>query len=248
MTDEFAGRVALVTGASSGIGAATARRFAAEGADVVLAARTETALSTVAAECREAGVEALSVPTDVTDAAAVEALVAATTDRFGRLDVAVANAGVGEARDVPIPELPLEQFERVTETNVHGAFHTTRAVLPALRASTGALVFVGSFKGRYPSTSTPVYAASKWWLRGFARSVAGRVGPDGVGVTVVNPSGVTTPFGSEFREEPNETALDEETTLDAADVADAVVYAAGRDAPATVTELNLDRRDVLARF
>ena len=248
MTDEFAGRVALVTGASSGIGAATARRFAAEGADVVLAARTETALSAVAAECREAGVEALSVPTDVTDAAAVEALVEATTDRFGRLDVAVANAGVGEARDVPIPELPLEQFERVTETNVHGAFHTTRAVLPALRASAGALVFVGSFKGRYPSTSTLVYAASKWWLRGFARSVAGRVGPDGVGVTVVNPSGVTTPFGSEFREEPNETALDEETTLDAADVADAVVYVAGRDAPATVTELNLDRRDVLARF
>lgn len=244
----LAGSVALITGASSGIGAATARRLADAGADVVLAARGSSALADVAADCESAGVEALAVPTDVTEYAAVEALVDATIERFGRIDTVVISAGIGEARDVPIPELPLEQFERVTETNVHGAYYTTRATLPALKAAGGALVFVGSFKGRHPSTSTPVYAASKWWLRGFALSIAGRAGPDGVGVTLVNPSGVTTQFGSEFRDRSNVTALDDESTLDATDVAGAIAYAAAQEPPATVTELDLNRRDVLERF
>ena len=193
-------RVALITGASSGIGAATARRLASDGTDVVLAARRDAPLATVRDQCKQAGVDALAVPTDVTDRAAVDALVEAAVDWFGRLDIAVVNAGIGEARDVPLSDLPVEQFERVTATNIHGAYYTTRAVLPALRESDGALVYVGSYKGKHPSTSTPVYAASKWWLRGFALSVSGRVGSDGVAVTLVNPSGVRTAFGSEFRD------------------------------------------------
>lgn len=244
----LAGSVALITGASSGIGAATARRLADAGVDVVLAARGGSALADVAADCESAGVEALAVPTDVTDYAAVEALVDATLERFGRIDTVVISAGIGEVRDVPISELPLEQFERVTETNIHGAYYTTRATLPALHDAGGALVFVGSFKGKHPSTSTPVYAASKWWLRGFALSIAGRAGPDGVGVTLVNPSGVTTQFGSEFRDRTNVTALDDESTLDATDVARAIAYAAAQEPPATVTELDLNRRDILERF
>lgn len=242
------GDVALITGASSGIGAATARRLADAGVDVVLAARREAALADVAADCEAAGVDAVSVPTDVTDHAAVEALVDATLERFGRLDIAVVNAGIGEARDVPVSELPVEQFDRVTATNVHGAFYTTRAALPPLRDAGGALVFVGSYKGKHPSTSTPVYAASKWWLRGFALSVAGQVGPDGVGVTLVNPSGVTTRFGTEFRDRPNTAALDDASTLDATDVAEAIAYAAAQEPPATVTELDLNRRDIFERF
>lgn len=240
--------VALVTGASSGIGAATARRFAETGTNVVLAARSQDTLAAVAEDCHEAGVDALAVPTDVTDPAAVEALVEATTERFGRLDTAVVNAGIGEQRDVPLSELPREQFERVTETNVHGAFYTTQAVLPALREAAGALVFVGSYKGKYPSTSTPVYAASKWWLRGFAASVAGRVGPEDVAVTVVNPSGVPTDFGSEFRPETNTETLDPAVTVGAEDVADAIVYAATRPGPAAVAELDLYRQDIHERF
>ena len=252
MSGAFDGEVALVTGASSGIGAATARRFAGEGANVVLAARRSDALEAVAEECREAGadagVEALTVPTDVTDADAVAALVDATTERFGRLDTVVVNAGTGEERDRPLEEIPNAQFRQVTETNVHGAYYTTRAALPGLRDGGGSLVFVGSYKGHYPSTSTPIYAASKWWLRGFAKSISGRVGPDGVGVTVVNPSGVTTDFGSEFRERTNADALPAAETLDATDVADAIAYAAGQEPPATVTELDLYRRDILERF
>ncbi|CAI49867.1 probable oxidoreductase (short-chain dehydrogenase family) [Natronomonas pharaonis DSM 2160] len=240
--------VALITGASSGIGAATARHFAHSGTNVVLAARNETSLTAVADDCEAAGSNALAVPTDVTEYDAVAALVDATIDRFGRLDTVVVNAGIGEKRDVPMSELPLEQFERVTETNVHGAYYTTKAALPALSDANGSLVFVGSYKGKHPSTSTPVYAASKWWLRGFALSVAGRVGPDGVGVTLVNPSGVTTGFGSEFRERTNDAALDDASTLDPSDVAAAIAYAVGQEAPATVTELDLNRRDIYERF
>lgn len=241
-------RVALITGASSGIGAATARRLAADGTDVVLAARRDASLETVRGQCERAGVDALAVPTDVTDRAAVDALVEAAVDRFGQLDIAVVNAGIGEARDVPLPDLPVDQFERVTATNIHGAYYTTRAVLPALRDSDGALVYVGSYKGKHPSTSTPVYAASKWWLRGFALSVSGRVGPDGVAVTLVNPSGVRTAFGSEFRDQTNNTALDASTTLDPTDVADAIAYAAEQEAPVAVTELDVNRRDIFERF
>ncbi len=245
---ESPARVALVTGASSGIGAATAKRFAEDGTAVVLGARSEDALETIADECRSRGVEAAAVPTDVTDPDAVVALVEAAVEHFGRLDVAVVNAGVGEVRDVPLPELPREQFEAVTETNVHGAFYTAQAALPHLRERDGAIVFVGSSKGKYPSTSTPVYAASKWWVRGFAASVAGRAGPDGVAVTVVNPTGVPTEFGSAFRETTNAESLDPEATVGAADVADAIVYAADQEGATAVAELDLYRRDIHERF
>lgn len=240
--------VTLITGGSSGIGAETARRFAADGSHVVLAARSEETLSELASELDENGSHALAVPTDVTDPDAVAALFEATLDRFGRVDTVVVNAGTGETRDIPLEGFPLEQFETVTRTNVDGAFLTTRAALPALRESGGTLVYIGSYKGKYPSTSTPVYAASKWWLRGFAASVAGRVGPDGVGVTLVNPTGVPTKFGSQFREETNEQALDETETLTVENVADAIRYAAKQDSPAAVAEIDLYREDIHERF
>lgn len=245
---ETQARVALITGASSGIGAETAKRFAENGTAVVLGARSVDALEAIAEECRDCGVAAAAVQTDVTDPDAVAALVEAAVERFGRLDVAVVNAGIGEVRDVPLSELPREQFEAVTETNVHGAFYTARAALPHLRERDGAIVFVGSSKGKYPSTSTPVYAASKWWVRGFAASVAGRAGPDGVAVTVVNPTGVPTEFGSAFRETTNAQNLDPEATVSAADVADGIVYAADQEGATAVAELDLYRRDIHERF
>ena len=241
--------VALVTGASRGIGAATAHRLADDGFDVVLAARSQDDLDVVAGEVADDhGVTARAVPTDVTDADAVAALVDATLERFGRLDAAVVNAGTGERRNVPLSELPLEEYRRVRATNVDGSFYTTRAVLDPLRETGGTLVFVGSYKGKYPSTSTPVYAATKWWLRGFAKSVAGRVGPDGVAVSVVNPTGVPTDFGRDVRERTNADRLDSGDVLSTDDVADAVATAVAQDAPGAVAELDLFRRDIYERF
>ena len=241
--------VALITGASRGIGAATARVLAGEGYTVVLAARTESDLRSVAADIEaDHGVPAHVVPTDVSDHEAVTALVETTRERCGRLDVAVVNAGVGERQDVPLDDLPIEEYHAVTRTNVDGAFYTTRAVLPALRESEGTLVYVGSYMAKYPNTSTPIYAASKWWLRGFAHSIAGRAGPDGVAVSLINPSGVPTAFGEELRGESNEQRLDHDAVVSAADVADAIATAVEQDAPGTVAELDLFRRDIHERF
>jgi hypothetical protein len=242
-------RVALVTGASRGIGAATANRLAADGFAVALAARSEAELQSVAdGIADDHGVPTLAVPTDVTDPDAVAALVNDTLDRFDRLDAAVVNAGTGERRNVPLAELPIEEYRQVRATNVDGAFYTARAAVEPLCETGGTLVFVGSYKGKYPSTSTPVYAATKWWLRGFAKSVAGRVGPDGVAVSVVNPSGVPTEFGRETRATTNADRLDPAAVVSAADVADAIATAVGQDAPGAVAELDLFRRDIYERF
>ncbi len=242
-------RVALVTGGSSGIGAATGARLAADGFDIVLAARTESDLHDVADEITEEfDVDVQVAPTDVTDPEAVQSLVDGALGRFGRLDAVVVNAGTGERSDVPLADLSLEEYRTVRATNVDGAFYTTRSALEPLRETEGALVFVGSYKGQYPSTSTPVYAASKWWLRGFAKSVAGRVGPDGVAVSVVNPTGVPTEFGSDMRESTNAELLDHDAAVSAEEVADAIATAVAQDAPGAVSELDLYRRDIFERF
>jgi len=232
--------VALVTGASSGIGEATARALAREGADVALAARRKERLEAVAEGIEsEFGADALVVPTDIRDEAAVEAMMEATVGAFGRLDVLVNNAGLGVGGDVE--ETTGDQYRLMMETNVDGAFFSTRAALPHLRATDGNLVFVGSFAGQYPRPGNPVYAATKWWVRGFAHSIEGQVGPDGVGVTVVNPTEVRTEFASE-EGEAFEERFEPGAVTEPEEVADAVAFAAGQDR-STVHEIDLYRRD-----
>ena len=188
------GRTAIVTGASAGIGAATARALADAGANVVLAARSKDRLRSLADEIEAThDVEALVVPTDVREEAAVDALIEETAAAFGGIDVLVNNAGLARGSDVV--ELSTEQYETIQETNVDGVFYATRAALPHLRERGGHLVFLGSFAGQYPRPFNPVYAASKWWVRGFAASVSAQVG-DAVGVTVINPSEVRSPTRS----------------------------------------------------
>ncbi|WP_380675879.1 SDR family oxidoreductase [Salinigranum sp. GCM10025319] len=232
-------RTVLITGASSGIGEATAHAFAREGASVALAARREERLESIADDLSEYGVETLVVPTDVRDEAQVEALVERTVDAFGGLDVLVSNAGLGRGSEVE--SLSTEQYRAMMETNADGSFFATRAALPHLRESRGNLVFVGSFAGYYPRGFNPVYAATKWWLRGFAHSVAAQVGETGVGVSVVNPSEVRTEFGSE-EGEPFEERFDPGDVTEPEEVADAIVFAARQDR-STVQELDLYRRD-----
>jgi NAD(P)-dependent dehydrogenase (short-subunit alcohol dehydrogenase family) len=123
--------VIVVTGASSGIGRATALRCASAGAAVVLAARRAEALDEVARKCEAAGAEALAVPTDVTDAGAVQALARRAVERFGRLDVWVNCAAL--TAFAPFQEIPLEDFRRILDVNVMGYVHGARAALPYLR-------------------------------------------------------------------------------------------------------------------
>ena len=176
-------RIAFVTGATSGIGRAAALRLAEGGAHVALASRREDRLEAVADRIRsDHGREALAVPTDVTDPEQVRSAVTETAETFGGIDVVVANAGLGV--DKGVDSLSIEEYELMTDVNVNGMFYTAKAALPHLKASSGNLVFLGSFSGQHPRPYNPVYAATKWWTRGFALSLEGAVGDEGVAVSV----------------------------------------------------------------
>jgi NADP-dependent 3-hydroxy acid dehydrogenase YdfG len=245
------GKAALVTGASAGIGRETAKALAADGADVALAARREERLDDIAADVEaEHGVETLVVPTDVTDEAAVEETIETVVDAFGGLDIVVNNAGTGTEPGVTVEDLDTEQYRTVMDVNTDGMFFTARAAIPHLRDSEGVLVFVGSFAGHYPRPGAPVYAATKWWTRGFALSLAGQIGDDDVAVTVVNPSEVRTEFGKDFREEEelSKERYEPREVTEPEDVAEAIAFAAREESPNAVAELDLYRRDKFDGF
>ena len=239
------GQSAIVTGASSGIGEATAHALAEDGANVALAARREERLESIAADLDGAyGVDTLVAPTNVRDEDAVDALVEETVDAFGGLDLLVNNVGVVAGDSVD--DLTTEEYRTMMEVNVDGYFFATRAALPHLRESSGTLVFIGSFAGQYPRPFNPVYAATKWWVRGFARSVSADVGGDDVAVTTVNPAEVRSEFASEIGES-FEDRFEKGAVSEPAEIADAVRFAAKQD-PSMVSELDLYRRDKLTFF
>ena len=235
MPNELDDSTAIVTGASSGIGRATAEALSAAGADIVLAARSEDRITALADDLET---DALAVPTDVREEADVKALVASTVDRFGGVDVLVNNAGLG--RGSSVEDLSTDEYRRMMETNVDGMFFTTRAALPHLRESEGTAIFIGSFAGEFPRSFNPVYAATKWWTRGFAKSLSAQAGNE-VAVSIINPSEVRTEFGSEDGES-FEQRFDEGEVTEPAEIADAVVFAA-EQSPSMVSELDLFRRD-----
>jgi NADP-dependent 3-hydroxy acid dehydrogenase YdfG len=182
--------VFLITGASSGIGHATARQAARAGYRLVLAARSVDKLEALASEL--GGDErALAVPTDVTRWEDNEALVAAALARFGRLDVAWANAGFGATRgwlnDTP------EHWRAMVLTNVLGAAYTVRAAIPALRESVGHVLLTGSVAGRRAVPGS-LYSATKWAVTAMGESARQEFNDSGVRVTVIEPGMVDTPF------------------------------------------------------
>ncbi|PRZ06996.1 short-subunit dehydrogenase [Isoptericola sp. CG 20/1183] len=190
------GSVAVVTGASSGIGRATALRLARSGADVVLAARRPGALESAAAECRRHGVRALAVPTDVSDADAVERLARHAAARFGRIDVWVNDAAVslfGRVTDVP-----LEDFRRLVDVNVMGTVHGVRAALAHMRPQgRGVIVNIASILGEVPQPYTAAYCLSKAAVRSLSVSVRSELALDGltgIEVTTVLPPTIDTPL------------------------------------------------------
>ena len=237
------GATALVTGASAGIGEATAHALAERGADVVLVARRRETLESIADElAAEYGVDAVVADGDVRERSTAEAAVEAAVDEFGGLDVLVANAGLARGSDVGA--MADAEYDAMQETNVDGTFYFARAALPHLRDSEGTLVVVGSFAGQFPRSFNPVYAATKWWVRGFAHSLAAQVGDDGVAVSVINPSEVRTEFGSEDGE-PFEERFEPGTVTEPEEVAAAIAFAAERPG-SSAQEIDLYRRDKYA--
>lgn len=240
------GQAALVTGASSGIGAATAERLAAAGADVVLVSRSEDQLSDLAADIEAStDTNAHVVETDVTDPEQVSAAVDATVDTFGQLDIVVANAGVGI--DEPVTEMSDESYRTMMGVNVDGAFYTARAAVPHLSDSQGSLVFVSSFSGQYPRPANPIYAATKWWVRGFALSLQAAVGDEGIGITQINPTEVRTEFGSDSGE-PMAEQYDPGDVTEPSEIADAIAFAVEQEPPTYINSIDIYRRDKFTHF
>jgi NAD(P)-dependent dehydrogenase (short-subunit alcohol dehydrogenase family) len=187
------GCVALVTGASRGIGAATARAFSRAGASVVLAARNEAALNTLAAEIGDSGGTALVVPTDVTDATAVERLVGATVQRFGRLDVACNNAAGGGQAPTRIGDLPIDAYDSAIAATLRSVFLSMKYEIRAMLGSGGgAIVNMGSTAGNEAVGGLAGYVSAKHGVVGLTRCAALEYAEQGVRVNALAPGPILT--------------------------------------------------------
>lgn len=182
------GKVALVTGAGSGIGEAVARRFAAQGAKVGITGRRPAPLEKLARE-----IKALALPGDVTDAATVEQAVAALAKEYGGLDIVVNNAGIAIVGN--IEQLDDEAWDSVMETNLNGTRRVVRAALPYLRKrGGGAIVNISSIGSLFAARNNAVYTSAKAALNGLTMALARDCGPEGIRVNAVCPGWVDTPM------------------------------------------------------
>jgi len=237
----LAGRSALVTGASRGIGLATARALAAAGARVALVARSAERLAALARELREAhGVDAVALPCDVRDVAAAARAAADAAARLGAVDVLVNNAGVFSL--APVEGTDPAEFARTLEANLVAPFAFARAVLPAMRArGAGHLVTVGSVADRAAFPENGAYAASKFGLRGLHEVLRAELRGSGVRATLVSPGPVDTEMWDPVDPDARAGFTPRAMMLRPEHVADAILYALTCPAEVNVDELRLTR-------
>lgn len=247
MTASLAGSVAIVTGASSGIGRATAVALADAGAAVAVAARRTGRLDEVAARIRRDGGSALAVATDVADREAVFALVERAAAEFGPADILVNNAGIMPAS--PVGDLRLDDWLRMVDVNVKGVLHCIAAALPAmLGRRRGHIVNVGSLAGRRPFPGGTVYAATKFAVRCISAGMQLELSAArGIRITDIQPGVVAT----ELMEHIPHTATREgfaqrwrdKKPMDPEDVAAAILYAVAAPAHVNINEILMRPRD-----
>jgi NADP-dependent 3-hydroxy acid dehydrogenase YdfG len=227
------GQVAVVTGAGRGIGHATAMALAREGATVVLAARTRQQLAATAAEIRETGGAALAIPTDVTQDAAVEAMVEQAIAELGRLDILVTAAGV--ASFGPVSGTKPADWDGMLAVNLRAVMVTCRAVLPIMiRQRRGTIINVASVAAQRAIPGAAVYTATKAGVVGFSRVLAEELRSERVRVGVLVPGAVDTPLWDAIPGSPDRSRM-----LRPADVARAAVLMASLPPGATLEELTL---------
>jgi len=247
MADEpiLEGTVALVTGASSGIGEATAKRLAAEGAAVAVGARRVDRLEKLVAEIADAGGTAVAIESDITERAQAEDLVERTVKTLGRLDTVVNNAGVMLLG--PALEAPIEEWERMVDLNVKGLLYVAKAALPHLLkfAEEGPrmvtdLVNISSVAGRRARENSAVYNATKFGVGAFAEALRQEVTERHVRVSLVEPGAVITELSSHNRPEvlaEIKGRFGEIERLEASDIADTISYIVTRPRHVAINEI-----------
>jgi NADP-dependent 3-hydroxy acid dehydrogenase YdfG len=199
MTNPIEGKVVVITGASSGLGEATARMLAAQGARVVLGARRAERIQTLADELVSAGGTALAVPTDVTDRAQVQALVDAAVAAYGRLDVLINNAGL--MPHAPLERLKVDEWERMIDVNLKGVLYGIAAALPRMQEQqSGHIINVSSVAGHKVRPGGVVYAAIKHAVRVLTEGLRMEVKPYHIRTTVISPGAIATELPNSISE------------------------------------------------
>jgi len=245
MADGLQGTVALVTGASSGIGEATALALAGQGATVAIAARRKDRLDRLALQIEDAGGRALAIEADVTDREQAQALVARTVDELGRLDTVINNAGVMLLG--PIVDAPVEEWERMIALNLQGLLYVAHAALGHLLSAAdddprhvADLVNISSVAGRVARSGSGVYNLTKHGVGAFSESLRQEVAGRHVRVSLVEPGAVATELTDHLRDEVRdmvERRIGEMERMQAGDIADAILYVVTRPRHVAINEM-----------
>jgi NADP-dependent 3-hydroxy acid dehydrogenase YdfG len=237
------GKVVVVTGASSGIGEATALALAARGANVAVVARRKDRLEALAKQIKKDGKgKALVIEADITDKTTCQAVVEQVQKEWGKVDILINNAGVMLLG--PTAQAPLEEWEQMIHLNLLGLLYMSYATLPAMRkAKSGHVVNVSSVAGRTANAGSAVYNATKWGVNAFTEALRQELVDEksGIRTTIIEPGAVETELASHNRPEVQETLKERwkgmNKKLDSEDIANAILYAVTQPAHVNVNEI-----------
>lgn len=236
MTKRLAGKIAIVTGASAGIGAATARALAAEGADLVITARRRDRLDALASELSAVGINAHIVVGDARDESTAQQAVARAIEARGRVDILINNAGVGNYKN--LVDTSADEYDEMMDSNMRSTFLFARhAVPPMIAQKSGTILMISSMAGVYGFAGEAVYCSTKFAQVGFAQGLDRELRPHGIKVGVICPGGVKTEFGLGRGRTVESVAAS--SMLEASDVAGAVLLACTQSAGARIIEIQM---------
>ena len=236
MTAKLTGKVALITGASAGIGQACARVLAQEGAHLVLTARRQERLDQLKREAEKTGTEAISVIGDAREESTAIKTVEAATQAFGRIDILINNVGVGNYKN--LIDTSAEEYDDLMDTNVRSTFLFTRHTVPVmLKQKQGTILMISSMAGIYGFAGEAVYCATKFAQVGFAQALDKELRTQGIKVGVICPGGVKTEFA--LGRGRTQESVSQSNMLDPEDVAGAVLLACTQAPHSRIIEIQM---------
>jgi NADP-dependent 3-hydroxy acid dehydrogenase YdfG len=236
MAGRLEGKVAIITGASAGIGQATARVLAREGAQLVLTARRRERLEQLAAEAKQPGGKVVIVPGDAREETTAKQTVDEAVKSFGRIDIMFNNAGVGNYKK--LVDTSVAEYDEMMNTNVRSSFLFTRHTVPVMiKQRSGLILFLSSMAGVYGFAGEAVYCATKFAQVGFAQGLDNELRPHGIKVGTICPGGVKTEFA--LGKGRTEEGVEKSGMLEADDVASAVLFACTQSANSRIIQIQM---------